>query len=295
MRVSTLLAMLLLSTMTLSGCFGSDDAPAHDDECEDAEDHDACHDDGTGNGDGDHMDGNETVGNATPNMPPVAFIQMTGPDGQALNGSNAVMTGETITFTFNGTADEDGTLDLAALTIIQDGDVTTTNVDLAGSFEINFTVDGPLVATLRVLDDQGAAGLAVATTYVNLKQMLSESIWGGDPGAVDASDCEGPGQGAGAGSVAEQNAMVAMTFNTRNNTRWIEATTTSSNVDIAICRPDRTAMTEEGTTVMSEEEDIAPGVNYYVFAVSRSARGTPPAGEAIDVEVIVHWEPKPAA
>lgn len=298
MRVSTLLAMLLLATMTLSGCFGSDDEPAtHADECDDVADHDACHG-GDNMAGGNNMTGNVTTGNATPNVPPVAMMQMMSQDGRALNGTNAILSGELVNFTFNGSMDPDGVLELAALTII-DGNASsprTINIELGSTVTVNFDDEGPVTAILRLLDDEGAAGVAASTTFVNSVQRVSANIWAAEPSdTVSADDCEGPG-GAEGFPLVEQNAMTGLSFNTKNNTRWIEATVAVGTIDIAICAPDKSALTgESDDTVSTDEFDVAPGVSYYVFAIARESHGTPDEPGEIAVDVIVHWEPKPAA
>lgn len=291
MRVSTVLAILMMVSMTMSGClgFGGDDEEEHTDECHEAEDHDACHA-GENGGNGENGGtGNETTVNATPNAPPVANLTMYDMAGNMLNESSYIMAGDTIRFSANGSFDPEDALDLAALTVVDgDDNVRTVNIVPGEDVTMNFTAEGRVLAALRLLDAEGESGVVAMITYVNLLQTETGETTGAAPAGQNANNCAGPTTGTTGGTLVDQQFSAALTFSTRNGTRWISASTTA-NVEIAICDPSGERISNTGKDVSTEELEISPGVDYYVYVVNKSPNSS------FSVDIIVHWEPKPAA
>ncbi len=298
MRVNSILAMLLLSALALSGCLGFGDEPAdenHGDDCDEAEDHDACHANLDGNVTVDPGTDNETV--ETPNSPPVPVLTLTDAEGNVLTNMSYIMAGSNITFSPNGTFDADGneTISLGGLfvqdaanvrgrstNLITDGILSTTN--------FTFEKEGPVVAVLSVLDAQGASAATSVVTYVNALQTSSDSFDGNAPAGVSANDCHGATAGVQETTLVDNLYSRKVTFSTTNGSRWIEAKSSSSSVEIAICDPEGNALSGEGQQVSTEEFAVPGSVKYYVFAVNT---GNP--GASFSIDVIVHWEPKPVA
>lgn len=292
MRGKILLAVTLLGLTGLSGCLGfgeetSDDD--HGDHCEGLEGdaHDECHDDP----DPTHNDGNDT--NSTPNAPPVAMLTMTDPDGNVLTNGSAIRAGQNVTFSANGSADPDGDLELVALTVLDKNGSRTVSLLQGGQLvdaTMLFETNGFMVATLRVLDNDGDAAAASDYAWVNIVQVKEGSLDVIAPSA-GVGDCEGPGGGEPLGSpIIDQPYSASEGFGAFNGTRWISAKATG-DVVITICDPEGNKISEGGAAeeVSTPEGDYPARVDYSVFV-----KATGPGAE-YTIEIISHWEPKPAS
>ncbi len=299
MRVNSILAMLLLSALSLSGCLGFGDEPAdagHADECDASDDHEACHAGDDGNGTADPVvDDNATV--EIPNSPPVPMLTMTDSAGNNLTNMSFIMAGTNITFSPNGTTDADGlnTISLGGLFVQDRGNVRGRSASLVTdgvlmTAEFEFLKEGPVLAVLSVLDAAGASAAVVVSTYVNALQSSSNTFDGAAQSGVNADSCKGLSASTGSETtLIDQIYSQKMKFETLNGSRWIEAKSDKTNVEIAICTPDGDNLSGRGQTVSTDEFAVPNSVEYYVFAVNK---GSP--GNSVNVDIIVHWEPKPA-
>ncbi len=289
MRVNTLLAMLMLAFVALSGCTDDGDA-GHDDECADAEDHDACHsgnDDGNGDGnETDLPDDNET---AVPNMIPKVMLTASA-DGIMLNESTYVVAGTMVTFSANGTEDVDGVIDIAALTVIDRNQSRTVELLPGESVTMLADTAGPLLASYRVLDEDGGSNATTVLTYVNEVQVLTGSEDAGAPSGVTVTNCEGPTSGQG--TLLDDAYSTQEGIQLKNGTKWVEAWVVGGSVDIAICDGDQNNIGTNGGAKhrWSDEFDVPNSVNHYVYVVCKSASGC----GSWEVHVINHWEGQPA-
>ncbi len=301
MRVNSILAMLLLTALSLSGCLGFGDEPAddkHTDECDASDDHEACH---AGETPGGNVTPNPPVdGNVTPeipNSPPVPVLTMTDAEGNVLTNMSYIMVGSNITFSPADTSDADGleTISLGGL-FVQDAANTrgrSTNLITDGVLSTaNFTFEkeGPVVAVLSVLDAAGASAAVSQVTYVNALQSSSGTFDAAAPTGVSATDCHGLSANAQETTLVDNLYSQKITFSTVAGARWIEATSSAASVKIAICDPDGNNISPSGQSVSTDAFEVPSGVKYYVFAVNTGS-----AGAAYSVDVVVHWEPKPVA
>lgn len=301
MRGKTLTAMLVMLMLTLAGCTENGGEETDEVDCATLlvqhESGEATEEDLEAAGceahhdDGEHSeDENETI---VPNVTPVAVLKAYNAAGEELDNTMAIMEGETITFSAEGTADEDGTITLAGLAVQLGSEVVTATLmenDEATDFTVNFTGQGHIVAALSALDDDGARAVAVVDFYQNLVQTESFDIPAADPGAVEADACSGPGASADTPLIDNYYSQ-SQTFEVKNGTRWIHAVVVGdAAVEIAICGPDGEAVSGAGKDVSSTDEGtLTQSVDYYIWAVAREPQ------QAFDVEVTVHWEPQAAA
>lgn len=282
------MALMALSLASLSGClgFGGDEESNddHDDACEGLEGaaHDECHDDGNGNQTGNHTD--------VPNVAPQASLALFDAGGNALGPQNAVVVGQNITFSANGSMDPDGNISLAALTVTDGNGTRTVSMLQDGALvAVNLTIEkeGPVTAVLRVLDEHGDGAVAANFTYANEVQVKSDVEPTPAP-ATGVGACEGPSGSNADSPLVDNYYSSAPTFKTVNGTQWISAKVISGGVDITICDPEKKAVSDTGKDVSTPQGQYPPGVNYYVFVVNRGS-----TDEEWTVEWISHWEPKP--
>lgn len=297
MRTVTLLAMMALMTVSLSGCLGfGDDDPKDEDEHGDDHDHcdgsdalnhsaEECPDD-----DQDGDDGNETEEPPAPNELPTAVLTMTGPDG-VLNATSHVLPGANVTFSAAGSSDPDGEVALAGLTVTDSNGTRTAQLFQDGAFAnatFQFGSVGPVNVTIRVLDDDGEGVIRVGSFAVNdLVQKTEEFTTPAPTGSAD--DCEPPASGT-VPPLATNNFAAKSTFSVQRGAQWIEATVTSGDASIAICSPDGEALSGAGSDSVATEDDtnstLAVNAQYYVMVLAGGSGGE------VGIDILVHYEPK---
>jgi len=231
-----------------------------------------------------------TTTTGPPNVPPVIKVKVT--DGNQT--TNVTYTDGTLYFDASESTDPDGD-GLSAIAIgIRQGNETFDAQLLysAGAFRIaNFTFSkaGPVNVTVSGIDVRGDVTTIVTNVYVDSKTTVGETFQftGAIPAAAaSAKTCKGP-----AGQAAADNLVwTANGFDLQNGTTYVTAKVVSGTGEIALCAPDGTAISDEGTEVTSGPGTIfapAAGVSgYYVSVYS----GVP--NQKVPVEVIVHYEPQ---
>ena len=290
MRVNTILLMLTLALVPLSGClgFGDEDEDSHGDECDHLEgaDHDDCHDDpGHGGGNGNQTNGGNGNNTSAPNVLPNGMLTMTAEDGTVLDASTAILPGQTIQFSAQGSEDPDGSIDLIGLTVKDTNSTRTVQLLVDGEFQdaiLKFDAVGVINITMRVLDDRGEGVVVMQEAYVNAVDEGTAEVTLYDPLAGGCT----PSLHTDQASVIGQQFYHKKNFVVPANAAWFSVTATGTDA-VSICDPEGNEIGEgDGSTAQGE---WPTATDYYV--------ALHPSGPNQEVAwtITVHFEDKPAA
>ncbi len=300
MRFASLAVALGAAVMALSGCFGGSDGHEHEEfTCPDGTILDLADIEGHDDEGFDPLDecpntapSPTTTTPPTPNELPVLVLTVTDDLG---NATSVTILGGNLTFSAAGSSDPDGTLVGAAI-VVQDSNQTRAAPLFAnGKFvPVTFGFDRPGVVnvTVNLIDDR--AGFTVNQTQVFVNHPQAPDSFGMKligPPVASADDCAGP---AG-NDILDSNYYKEFSFDVAAGATYVEATVAAGSASIAICGPDRVAMSAagSGTVVSSNNGTLAPAPGaetpYFVAALS----GAP--NQSVAVTILVHYEPRPAA
>ncbi len=286
MRLSALPVIMSLLAISLSGCFGDDEAPPQEpvETCSEQdilnETNEACYEPP-----------------ALPNVLPDAVLTMTDADGRALDASTFVLVGSNITFSAAGSSDPDGSIAAVGLSIADGSGERTAQLYANGTFvdvTLPFDTAGPVNVTISVLDNAGEGVIRKAMTAVNEVFSATLSFEGPAPsGSADA--CEAPGASSGVPGLVTNNYALKSMVSVGKGAHWISATIADGSGEIAICAPGDpgTALSDAGTDVDTADEENATlevGAQYYIMVLSKSN-----SGGDVTIETMVHFETKPAS
>jgi len=302
MRANTLLLMLILAIVPLSGClgFGGDDdkEDTHADDCDGltGAEHDACHDEAgnmTATSTGTGSQSNTTT-SETPNVRPTAVLTLTDDAGNVLGNTSYILPGQNITFSAEGSEDPDGTIDLIGLTVKDNNGTRNAQLLVDGAFvpaKFQFNHVGTIQVSISVLDNRGERTELATTAYVDSQATGSGSAVLFDP--LSSGCSAGPDSGT---PLIDEMFFAKETFQVSAGATWISVVSTGTS-SVAICAPDGTELASGDASAETDQQagGFASGVDYFL-ALHPSAPGSgAPEGTPMTYEVIVHYEEKPAA
>lgn len=291
MRSAVWWALLLGLAMTVSGCFGGDD---EGDDCE-------PHEDEEGDEHAHDCPGSSTTGPTTPptsttppapNVLPILTLTVTDDNGTETNHTNV---GGNLTFDATGSTDPDGTVDAGAIVVQDSNQTRAAPLLVEGDFQpatFGFDRPGIVNVTVNLIDDRGGFTVTQSHVYVNHPQdpaPFGMKLPG--PPVASATACEGP---AG-NDIVDANYYKEFGFDVLTGASYVEATVAAGSASIAICGPDRVALSDAGTgTVVSNNEEplersASATTPYFVAALSGAAN------QDVSVSILVHYEPRAAA
>lgn len=221
-----------------------------------------------------------------PNTPPTANLVMTADDGAVQDGTTYIMAGQNVTFSAAGSMDDDGSIQLAALTV-RDSNSTRTMQLFADGFQdlpVSFPHEGPVNVTLRVLDDDGDVDVLEAMLYVNRIQSLVVPIDIPLPAGHGAGGCDYPTEPP----LLWQRSMNFARFVVNSGAQWISAEMTGGSGEFALCDPANAPISEASTEAAQtarDGTDMASSPQYGVFGVAKGGV------DDLTFEVMVHYEP----
>ncbi|HUR26241.1 MAG TPA: hypothetical protein VM327_09545 [Candidatus Thermoplasmatota archaeon] len=290
MRGLTLVALLMVGALVLSGCSSKSDSTTSAS--------------GSKTGTGTKGTNGTVVTNTTtqaPNVPPLVVVHSTNATGVP---TNVTFVNGALTFSAAGSSDPDGDGLSAVAIVAQDSNRTYPPGVLfaAGKFtSVTYKFDRPGVVNVTVsgIDVRGDLTTVKVQVFVDEKiTVTSQSInvlsTGGIPSA--ATDCVGPGSSSPAGSggsVLDATSFDHQPFNVAKGAQYIVATHVSGDGKFAICGPDGKAASKEGDKSTPAEADgpLATPKGLESYQMGFVANGP---GEKVVVTVIVHYEPKAA-
>jgi hypothetical protein len=267
MRLPALLTVACLAALALSGCGSPDDGS------------------GTTTDDG-HGHTTAPTTSRAPNVPPQIVLKVTNATGAE---TMVTTVGGVLTFDASASTDPDGDGIAAMAMAVTDANGTSTPEFLfqGGQFstvEFTFANAGPANVTVSAIDARGGLTTISQPLYVNLDVVLGadKTFTGAIPAAgATANACKGPsGQAA-----ADDLVWARHAFPVGNGTTRITATVQSGTAEIAICAPDGTAASSEGTTASTASGAVLPAGEYFVSVVSGAANQKAP------VRVVVQYDP----
>ena len=314
MRSSILLSVLLAS-LAFAGCFGSADdhcADGHADadcpqndptHCDDMHDDTHCPQNNATHCDDMHddthcMTTNTTTTPTVPNVLPIIRIKVTDDAG---NETLAVLPGMNLTFDASASADPDGNLNGMAI-VLQDSNGTKVaplmNADSGAFMTATFRLDFPGVVNVSVaaLDDDGATNTSLFAVYVNHPQTGNPFTMKAAAPTSNAATCAGPtGDDIGDSSWYKEYA-----FEVLDGASYVVAEAIQGTFTMAICDPTGNPISASatGTVETTEGVNFTASLRYYVAVLSQpSASATAPhaGNQAVNVGVVVHYEPRPVA
>ncbi|MFO1534327.1 MAG: hypothetical protein ABR586_01545 [Thermoplasmatota archaeon] len=283
MRGLALVALLLVGALALSGCSSKSDSSSSTSSSKSGT--------RTGTG-GTGVQTNTTT--QAPNVPPIVKLASTDTNGTA---TNVTMVGGSLTFSAVGSSDPDGDGLSAVAIVAQDANRTFPPGVLfaAGKYtSVTYKFDRPGVVNVTVsgIDVRGDLTTLKSQVYVDETfSVLSKTLEAPAP-TSSATDCKGPTGNA----ITDAFVYDLKPFSVQKGVQSIVATHASGKGTFAICGPDGTAVSGEGSDDTPAETTAAlaapTGLQTYNvgFMVDASAPHS-----AVGVTVVVHYEPKPAA
>jgi hypothetical protein len=241
--------------------------------------------------------------NETPNLPPQFNLTVT--NAEDGTETNVVMLDGSFTFMANGSVDPDGTIEGAAVTVV-DSNTTRTKplwengVPVPATFKMDRT--GVVNVTASMVDNFGNFTFVEMQVYVNTDQTGSQTPHAFHP-THDSCDPDVAGGGSGTGAIT--NAMsFAPQFDVEWGAQWIEVTlnvAARGQVMAILCSPTGTELGSQLTPTPGANPTTTPfesnpdadlsevSGGYYILIVNRTPE------TATTAHVIVHYDPKPAA
>ena len=232
-----------------------------------------------------------------PNVLPVLTLTVTDDGG---NATNVTMVNGNLTFSAAGSKDPDGNITGIAVSV-KDSNTTRTGTlfDAATktfkSATFKFDRQGVVNVTIAMVDDRAGFNVSTSKVYVNSLQVLTPGTIQVPIAASESDPCD-PTVGD---DLLNANMYKRPTFQVAPNASFVTAKLTGGAGEIGVCSPPDTPdgygtlISNTGTDVITNADHVfvmPPATLNYGVGVFGSSPNTTPI-----IEVVVHYEPRPAA
>ena len=300
MRGTLVLSLALVGALVLAGCSGGGDSSSSSSASS------------SSSGSAGNGTKSKTSTSSVPNIPPVIVLKVTDDAGAATNATfvteGSKLKGN-LTFSAVGSSDPDDTKGLSGISItVQDLNRTFPSETLyaGGAFTpVKFSFDraGPVNVTVSGIDVRGDITTLYKMVYVNYKTKADSSKGFTVPAPPTDDDAAACG-GSFDNQLIDNQFSDKRKFTTEKGVQWVEAEVIDGAGTIAICEPPATPDTagapisDGGTKVVSKPGTVFKATigaeQYYIFMLAGSA--TPSQdGNKLLIDVVVHYDPQPAA